>query len=160
MKDLNKLARDIIQNNQYMNIATSSRGGTPWVSPVVYVYDKDWNLYFVSMLTSKHCMNIKINNKVAVAIFDSTQLWGDGVGLQIEGESEVVSLKDSVKIAKIYGLRKYPYGGINTKQAMNFIKSMVFDGKKYKIYKITPKVVWMNDPNSNVDVRTKIDLNK
>ncbi|KKP48297.1 MAG: hypothetical protein UR39_C0001G0092 [Candidatus Woesebacteria bacterium GW2011_GWA1_33_30] len=112
------------------------------------------------MPTSRHCVNIKANKDIAVAIFDSQQLWGEGVGLQIEAIAEVVNLKDSLKIAKIYGLRKYPYGGINTKRAIQFIKSMVFDGKSYKIYKITPKTVWMNDPNSSVDVRVKIDLKK
>jgi len=85
---------------------------------------------------------------------------GRGIGLQIEAIAEAVNLKDSLRIAKLYGLREYPYGGINTKRAMQFIKSMVFDGKKYKIYKITPKTVWMNDPNSRLDVRVKIDLNK
>jgi len=160
VKDLNKLAREIIENNQYVTIASSDNKGNPWISPVVYVYDANWNLYFVSMTNSRHCINIRENKRVAVAIFDSQQLWGEGVGLQIEAIAEAVNLKDSLKIAKIYGLRKYPYGGINTQRAMNFIKSMVFDGKKYKIYKIIPKTVWMNDPNSDIDVRVQIDLSK
>jgi len=54
---------------------------------------------------------------------------GRGIGLQIEAIAEAVNLKDSLRIAKLYGLREYPYGGINTKRAMQFIKSMVFDGK-------------------------------
>jgi len=112
------------------------------------------------MPTSEHCKNISKNKKVAVAIFDSQQLWGEGVGLQIEATAEVLGLQNSLKIAKTFGLRRYPFGGINTKVAMDFIKSMVFDGKKYKIYKITPRFVWMNDPNSRLDVRVKIDLNK
>lgn len=111
------------------------------------------------MPTSRHCQNIKENKKIAVAIFNPQQLWGEGVGLQIEATAEVLGLKDSLKIAKVYGLRNYPFGGINTKRAMTFIKSMVLDGKNYKIYKITPKTVWMNDPNSRIDERIKIDLN-
>lgn len=160
VKDLNKLAREIIEKNQYMTIASSSKVGNPWVSPVVYVFDKNWNLYFVSMPSSRHCANINENQKVAIAIFDSQQLWGEGIGLQIEATVKVVSIKESLRVAKIYGLRKYPYGGINSKRAINFIKSMVFDSKKYKIYKITPKTVWMNDPNSKIDIRVQIDLSK
>lgn len=157
---LNKLAKEIITNNQYVTISSVDEKGSPWISPVVYTYDKNWNLYFVSMPTSKHSSNIKENKNVALAIFDSHQLWGAGVGLQIEAEAEVLKLKDTPKVAKLYATRKYPYGGINTKIAMDFVKSMVFENKSYRIYKITPKIVWMNDPNSKVDVRTKIDLDK
>lgn len=156
--DLNKLAREIIQKNQYVTIATSDRNGNPWISPVVYTFDKEWNLYFISMTTSKHCQNIEVNNNVAVAIFDSTQLWGEGVGLQIDAKAEQLKLLEYPKVIKLYALRKYPYGGINTDRAMKFVKSMVLEGKTYKIYKITPQSVWMNDPNADTDVRVKIQL--
>lgn len=157
--NLNNLARKIIEKNQYISIASADRKGVPWISPVVYCYDVNWNIYFVSMPTSRHCSNLSTNNKVACAIFDSRQKWGEGVGLQIEANSEVLNLKESIRVSKIYALRKYPYGGINTKVATNFIKSMVLKGKQYKIYKITPTTIWMNDPNSRLDVRVKVDLN-
>lgn len=157
--NLNKLARKIIEKNQYITIASSDKSGNPWISPVVYCFDENWNMYFVSMPTSKHCSNIKINKKIACAVFDSRQMWGQGVGLQFEAVSEVLNLRESIKVSKIYALRKYPFGGINTKIATDFIKSMVLKGKKYKIYKIIPTSIWMNDPNSRLDVRVKINLN-
>lgn len=158
--NLNLLAKKIITKNQYVSIATTGKNGIPWISPVVYTIDKNWNLYFVSMPNSKHCVNISENKNIACAIFDSHQKWGQGVGLQIEAESEVLGTKDSLNIAKNYALRKYPYGGINTKVATDFIKSMVVKKRKYRIYKITPKTIWMNDPNAKVDIRVKIEINK
>lgn len=159
VKDLNKLAKKIIAKNQYVSIASADSQGKAWVSPVVYAYDNNWNFYFVSMPSSRHCKNIKQNKNIALAIFDSRQKWGQGVGLQIEGEAKVLNLKDSLLASKIYAKRTYPYGGLNTKVAFNFIKSMVFKGKKYRMYKIIPNTIWMNDPNSKVDIRTKIELN-
>jgi uncharacterized protein YhbP (UPF0306 family) len=158
IKNLNKLAKEIIENNQYVTIATTNEKGKPWISPVAYTLDNDYNLYFISMPTSKHGKNIEVNNNIAAAIFDSQQLWGDGIGLQIEAKVEIVKLKDIPRAIKLYAFRKYPYGGLNTEKAMHFAKSMVLDGKKYKIYKITPKTVYMNDPNADTDVRVKIKL--
>ena len=156
--NVNKLARSIIQNNQYVSIATVDEKGKPWISPVAYAHDNNWNLYFVSMTTSRHCINIEKNSNVAVAIFDSQQVWGEGVGLQIEGKVETVKIKDVPKVIKLYAFRKYPFGGIKTEKAMTFAKSMVLERKIYKIYKIVPNNVYMNDPNSETDVRIKINL--
>lgn len=158
VENLNELARNIIVENQYCILATSDELGNPWISPVAYVFDQQWNLYFVSMPSSKHGQNIKKNGKVAVSIFDSTQNWGDGVGLQIESTIEIVKGVDVLKIAKLYASREYPYGGIKMEQAMDFVKSMVLEGKQYKIYKIMPKTVWMNNPNASTDVRIKVEL--
>ena len=158
ISNLDKLARKIIENNQYLTLSTVDDNSNPWISPVVYTYDEDWNFYYVSMPSSKHSKNIKAHGGVSFAIFDSHQLWGEGVGLQIEATSEIVKLKDIPKVAKLYAMRKYPYGGINTKIAMNFIKSVVLQNKTYKIYKLIPQTIWMNDPNSKIDVRTKINF--
>lgn len=159
VENLNELARGIIKSNQYCTLATVDGEGNPWISPVAYVYDEKWNLYFVSMPASKHGKNISAKDNIAVSIFDSQQVWGDGVGLQIEAKIEIVSGVEVLRIATLYASRNYPYGGIKMDQAMEFIKSMVLEGKQYKIYKITPTVVWMNNPNSSTDERVQIDLN-
>ena len=80
------------------------------------------------------------------------------MGLQIEAKAEPLQLSEYPKAIKLYAIRKYPYGGINTDRAMKFAKSMVTQGKIYKIYKIIPKAVYMNDPNSDKDVRVNVDL--
>jgi hypothetical protein len=78
--------------------------------------------------------------------------------LQIEAECNELKLTEYLKAMKLYASRKYPYGGLNTKIAMDFAKNMVTKRKLYKIYKITPKVIWMNDPRSDTDVRTQLEL--
>ena len=158
VKNLNNLARKIIEGNQYVTIATTDKGGQPWISPVAYTYDNNWNFYFLSMPASKHCTNIAANKQVAIAIFDSTQLWGEGVGLQIEAEAESLKLTGYPKAIKLYATRNYPFGGINTDRAMKFAKSMISESRMYKIYKLIPRIVWMNDPNSDKDERVKIQL--
>jgi len=158
VKDLNQMARNIIKNNQYVSIATTDKLGNPWISPVAYSYDKNWNLYFTSLPDSKHCKNIKATKKVVCCIFDSHQLWGEGVGLQIEGVSEEVTLRNAIEATKIYSKRKYPYGKIKPGMIKFFLKELINKRTFYRFYKITPRVVWMNDPNSKIDIRVKINL--
>jgi hypothetical protein len=144
-----------------VTIATSDVNGNPWISPVAYTYDKDWNLYFVSIPSSIHCQNIKSNKKAAVAIFDSQQLWGEGVGLQIEAEVIEIGLKDTLKIIPLYAKRKYPY--INPSRSIVddvkvFVNKYITKGELYRFYKIVPKKFWMNDPNLKTDGRVEVKL--
>ena len=158
-KKLNDLARKIIKENQLVSIATASKECEPWISPVVYAYDKKWNMYFVSIPSSVHCQNIRLNGKCACAIFDSRHAWGTGAGLQIEAKIEELSFKNTLKAGKCYISRVYPYPNYNPKVVADFVQNFIANKKIYKFYKITPRVVWMNDPNSEVDVRVQVDLN-
>lgn len=157
VKNLNELAREIIKTNQYLTIASSDKKGSPWASAVVYSYDKDWNLYFLSIPSSNHCQNIKNREKVVVAIFDSHQLFGQGVGLQIEGEAVEVNTRDTGGSIKIFFERKFLYGG-PSHSSKDYIKQFTSKESVYRCYKIVPKRVWMNDPNNKVDTRVVVKL--
>ena len=108
---LNLLARKIIDNNQYMTIACANNEDS-WISPVAYAQDSDNIFYFVSMPDSKHISYIKRNKNVTVAIFDSHQDWGSGIGLQIEGEISEVALIELPHAMTVYFTRNNPYGKI------------------------------------------------
>lgn len=151
VKDLNKLAREIFDTNQYMTIASSNKQGEPWASAVVYAFDKNSNLYFLSLPSSKHSQNIKGNKNVVVTIFDSHQLWGQGVGLQVEGWGSEVNISESAEALKIYFDRNFPYGNSG-----NYKEEFTSEGSDYKFYKITPKKIWMNDPNNEIDRRVEV----
>jgi uncharacterized protein YhbP (UPF0306 family) len=156
-KDLNQLAREIVESNQYLTLGSCDKKGEAWVSPVVYVYDSDYSFYFISLPTSQHVKNFMGNLKVTFAIFNSQQMFGEGVGLQIEGVVKEVSLVKLPKIIKTYLTRKWPF--INNKidtYLAGFQRLLV--NKTYKAYQITPTKVWMNDPNSSVDVRVEVKL--
>lgn len=157
--DLNKLAKEIIEKNQYMTVASSDSKGKPWVSPVVYVQDKNHNLYFISLPDSMHSKNIVGNPNASVAIFDSHQNFGEGVGLQIEGTIEKVSLIKLPVVVGLYFGRKWPYANNIIKTYLNGFKKLL-DNHTYQAYVFKPGVVWMNDPNSKIDVRVKIDIIK
>ncbi len=139
-----------------MTIASSDETGEAWASPVAYVYDDSYNLYWVSVPKSKHQRNINYNPKVSLAIFDSHQLWGEGVGVQIEATVEQVSFMELPKVTKLYFRREYPYG--NASGAFGDGLKELLKGKVYHFYKATPTKVWIPDPKSDIDSRLAIDL--
>ncbi|MBI3888162.1 pyridoxamine 5'-phosphate oxidase family protein [Candidatus Microgenomates bacterium] len=145
--DLVKLAREIIEKNQYLVMAS------PWISILCYAYDKDWNFYVASMDNSRHVQEISKNNTISFAIFDSHQDWGLGVGLQIEGKIEKTG---TLLASKIYFSRKFPYGNISGAFALGFKKLLA--NKTYSFYKIAPTKIWMNDPEEEFDTRIEIKL--
>lgn len=153
--DVNTIAKKIIEHNQYMIIATADND-EPWISPVAYAQDENYIFYFVSMPDSKHILQILKNKRVAVAVFDSHQEWGEGLGLQIEGEVSEVTLTELPHAMTVYFTRKNPYvkiPGAFGKGLKNLLKQ-----KRYKMYKFTPKKVWMNNPESDIDERIEIKL--
>ena len=154
-KDLDKLAREIVTQNQYVTIATSDKKGNPWISPVVYGYDKKWNLYFVSVPSSRHCQNVKINESIAAVIFDSHQLFGTGVGLYIEGAVSKVPIQEIVTVIPYLYKRKFPYGKPSN-NIQHYILRFLKKRELYRVYKIQPTRFWVNDVIDNVDVRIEV----
>lgn len=74
--------------------------------------------------------------------------WGKGVGLQIEANCKIISKSEFKHVSDVYFNRKYPYGIVEPDTKKYFKKVLEDEDSLYKFYKITPKVVWMNNPYS------------
>lgn len=101
-------ARKILAESTYMVIGTSGEGAKPWVAPVLYVYDKEYNLYFLSAVDAVHSENILKNPSVAISIFDSHQKIGISDGLQFEGNAELVEKGEIKKVITMYCEKVFP----------------------------------------------------
>lgn len=140
-----------MSENQYMSLATAS-AAVPWVAPVAYAFDEEYNMYFMSLPTAKHCRNIEANSIVSVAIFDSRQEFGVGIGLQILGNAQKLSFKNAYTLFKCYFQRNWPFGGLkNLAELKKFIK--LYD---YRLYRVVPKEIWVTDPTKEYDKRIRV----
>ena len=151
------LAKKIIASNNYMVLSSSNSLGVPWICILAYAYDEKYNFYFVSMNNAKHVKQIKDRLDAAVAIFDSRQLIMKGVGLQIEGKC--IKVKDKKNIKEALGVifsRKWPYGIFYEDSKQHFVK--LLKKNVYSVFCFTPKRVWINDPNSDLDQRLEVNL--
>lgn len=154
--NLNQLARDIITNNEYLTLATLDENGKPWTCILAYAFDADYSFYFVSLPTANHSKHITQNPGVSFTIFDSHQDFGKGVGLQGVGNVAEVQKNDYAEVSSVYLTRQYPYGNIHN-EFMDGLKKLL-DSGEYRFYQLTPKHIWINDPNADTDRRVEIDL--
>ncbi len=74
-------AKQIINKIHYLTLATVSKGGEPWNSPLSYSVDSNFNFYFGSPKHTQHSQNIRNNGKGFIVIYDSTAPDGEGEGV-------------------------------------------------------------------------------
>ena len=87
-KDLRDLIEEVLSNGYLMSLATLDKSGV-WVSDVIYIYDENFNIYWMSDPEVRHSKALLENNKVAGTITVS----GPGennLGIQFDGEAEKV----------------------------------------------------------------------
>jgi general stress protein 26 len=94
-----KKAKQIIVENIYCTVATASLDGKPWISPVFYAYDEQYNIYWVSDKNALHSKNIQANPQGAVVIFNSQAPEGEGDGVYIEAKVEEVRDEKEIEYA-------------------------------------------------------------
>jgi nitroimidazol reductase NimA-like FMN-containing flavoprotein (pyridoxamine 5'-phosphate oxidase superfamily) len=85
-------ARALLETQDIMTVATAAEDGKPWVSPVAFAHDDDFNLYWVSPKTATHSDNIRKRPDVAIVVAVSEPTDGvyvDGTATELEDEAEI-----------------------------------------------------------------------
>lgn len=149
-------ARDIISKIIYINIASVSKGGEPWNTPVYSAFDSDYNFYWASWKENQHSTNIAENPDVFLTVYDSTAPEGTGEGVYIQAIAH--ELKDVEEIRQALAIL---YRRKNQDPEKRKPEWFLGDYPR-RVYKAIPERVWMNgngDVNGNyVDIRLEIDL--
>jgi len=91
-------AKKIIASNIYMVIATASSDGKPWISPVFFVYDNKYNLYWVSNKNAFHSQLVSKNKVASIVIFDSKAPEGEGDGVYFQ-----VKVRELTEMEEVLG---------------------------------------------------------
>jgi uncharacterized protein YhbP (UPF0306 family) len=87
-QDLASVARDIIDSNAYMTLATADENGRPWASPGWYAAEGYAHFYWVSSPEARHSRNLAARPEVGVVIFDSQAPVGTGQGVYMSAIAE------------------------------------------------------------------------
>jgi uncharacterized protein YhbP (UPF0306 family) len=87
-QDLASVARDIIDSNAYMTLATADENGRPWASAVWYAAEGYAHFYWVSSPEARHSRNLAARPEVGVVIFDSQAPVGTGQGVYMSAIAE------------------------------------------------------------------------
>lgn len=156
MEELTAKIKSVMEQSVYATLATASKDGVPWISPVYIGNDEAYNLYFSSSEDSRHMQNIQENNQVSLVIFNSTVPRGEGAGVYMQATVKELTTEEEVRDAY-----KYFYGRNDAKPHE---PSYYLGETKRHIYKIIPSKMWMNGWEKVngifTDVRLEVPLPK
>jgi len=155
MDDANK-AKDIISKIAYITIASVSKDGKPWNTPVYSAFDEHYHFFLVSWKGNQHSTNIVGNPNVFIVIYDSTVPEGTGKAVYIKAKA--YELSDEAEIEHALAIL-YTRSGKDPHKTHSeeFLGSF-----PRRAYKAVPEKFWMNSHgavNGNyVDTRMEIQF--
>jgi len=89
MANVRELIKEVLKEGFILNLATHDEGGV-WVAPVTYVFDDDFNLYWISFPEVRHSKALVIKPEVAGNIVANHKP-GVERALQIYGIAEALT---------------------------------------------------------------------
>ncbi len=147
-------AKAIISEIIYITIATSSKDGQPWNTPVYSAFDQEHNFYWASDQNGQHSKNIRENSNVFLAIYNSTVPEGTGEGVYVKAVASELSDPDEITKALSF---LYSRKNKVPRDAKEFIGHY-----PRRVYKAVPEKFWINgagNVNGNyIDIRVEVDL--
>lgn len=85
--DIKARIREVLERCRLMSLATVDEGG-PWVADLIYVFDDDFNIYWMSSRNVRHSKAIETNGQAAGAITLPTGPGEMNFGIQLSGTAE------------------------------------------------------------------------
>ncbi len=156
--DMEEKAKKIIQKIIYITIATVTKDGNPWNSPVSSAYDNKYNFYWASDKNGQHSKNIRENPNVFLVIYDSTMPEGTGEGVYIQAKAYELTNETEIQHALDTGYKRKGESG-HHHEPNEFLGEF-----PRRFYKAVPEKFWMNgdgDVNGNyIDIRLEVNLLK
>ena len=108
--DLAAVAREIIDANRYLTLATADGDGRPWAAPVWYANEGYTDFLWVSRPEARHSRNLASRPGLAIVIFDSTVPVGGAQAVYVEALAEELSGAERERGIAIYSRRSQAHG--------------------------------------------------
>jgi nitroimidazol reductase NimA-like FMN-containing flavoprotein (pyridoxamine 5'-phosphate oxidase superfamily) len=95
-------AREIIDANHFMTLATADAHGNPWASPVWFAHADYREFLWVSRPDARHSRNIAQRPEVSIVVFDSSVDPGNAAAVYLSGlASEAVTGIEAFSAASV-----------------------------------------------------------
>jgi len=146
-KALKSKILEVLQSHHTMALATIRPDGYPQATTVYYIHD-EFTLYFAVDAASQKAGNIKLNNKVSVAIATEDQDFYKLRGFSISGIATRVVDERRAEELSLRLFRAFP-------QSKRFVPE---DPKQLAVFEITPVAVSLVDYTSGFGKTYLIEL--
>lgn len=151
----NKL-KEALDRTEFMAISTSGVDGI-WTNPVAFAYNQKMDLFFISMVESRHVQNILLDPETSAAVF-STNRFDDGevLGLQLQGTVTYLTEKSELEEAS-----KYYFERGTSNDEFKAKTSATGDlAATWQFFKLKPTEVWCFDSRIFGEKRERVDITK
>jgi uncharacterized protein YhbP (UPF0306 family) len=136
MNDASAHIRSNLAQMRMMQLATV-RDNKPWICTVYYIEDDGMNLYWLSLPTRRHSLELADNPQVAAAIavkFDTQPI----IGMQVEGRAEAVNDLTTIKAVMKKYVDKYDKG-------QQFYDNFLASTNQHRMYRLVPRHITLFD---------------
>jgi len=124
----------VLRSQHLMTLATIRPDGYPQATVVNYMSD-DLTVYFATDAASQKVANIKLNNKVSIAIANQTEDFYKLAGLSMSGTAARVLDKETAAQLSLRLFRALP-------QSKRFVPQ---DARQLAVYSVTPVAISLID---------------
>jgi uncharacterized protein YhbP (UPF0306 family) len=107
---LRAAARRLLDASTLCAISTLAPKGRAYINTAYFAWSADFELVWISEPGARHSRNIRARPTVAIAVYDSSQTWGDSDrGIQLFGSAHEVEAADAGDAEVIYAGRFADY---------------------------------------------------
>ncbi|OHA91262.1 MAG: hypothetical protein A2758_02240 [Candidatus Zambryskibacteria bacterium RIFCSPHIGHO2_01_FULL_49_18] len=146
--DIKPKIREVLEKGHLMSLGTIDDGGV-WVSDVIYVYDDDFNIYWMSDPDVRHSKAILKNSQAAGSITISNKSKESNLGIQFAGKVEQLEGVQFNLSTKHFSKRGHPMPSMS--EVVNFLS-------EDRWYKLTPARIDLIDEEHFGFDKKSIDL--
>jgi hypothetical protein len=104
-------AREILDSNLYLTLATADEDGRPWASPVYYASEDRAAFYWVSDPEARHSRNLAVRPRASAVVFDSKVPINTGQAVYMALVAEQVGESELERGIAIFSRVSVSHGG-------------------------------------------------
>jgi pyridoxine/pyridoxamine 5'-phosphate oxidase len=146
--ELAATARQMVDSNLYMVVATADPSGQPWASPVYFAHRDYREFFWVSEPEATHSVNLRDRREVGVVIFDSTVPINTGQGVYIAGVARELPAHETAEGLEVFSRRTVEHG------EHAWTEEDVRPPARHRLYQATAEAVFVLDEHDHrVEVR-------
>lgn len=143
-------ARELLEVNAYVVLATADADGTPWATPVWFAPDGLDRLYWASWPGSRHSQLVEHRPRIALSIFDSHAAPNDGAALYATAHARRCPQDQVEEALRVFNERA------TTQGVAPFALDRVTGEARLRLYVATYVDVWVLDRDATVDARARV----
>ncbi len=150
MTDKTAHALALLRDNSYVVLASADDDGSPWATPVWFAPDGLDRLYWASWPGSRHSVLIEQRPEIALTVFDSTVIPGQGAAFYATARARQVPNESLDEGLRVFGRRS------QAQQLGEFTRERLTGPARLRLYVAEFIETWVLDQDAEFDQRVPV----